>query len=316
VNLWQPTGFAEYRQLFPSGPALEPLARSDATAEFVATWNGQPASIPPIPDICFVFVRGLFGSWIPRHFTCPLQTLERAGLRAIIANTRAAGTIEENARAVARDVLARVGDNDRIIFLCHSKGGLDALVALGDSPPMRERTAGVVICQTPRGGCAVLEAVFSDAYREVASSRDRVKEALARAVLDICAARAGCLDITSGRIEEWVRRIDGSGPTLPPILSVASWSARPTSWLESQHARLAAIRPACAHDGLFFTEHLIWPVGEQVLLPGLDHSQPGVGGGGFDHGRFWLALAQLALRRAPASEGLIHDARGACKAER
>lgn len=297
VNPWQPTGFAEYRQRFPSSPHLEPLARASATAEFVATWNDLPAISPPVPETCFVFVRGLFGSWIPRHFAHPLQMLQRAGLRAIIANTRAAGTIEENARAVERDVLERVAENERIVFLCHSKGGLDTLAALATSAPMRARTGAVVLCQTPRESCAVLEAVLLGAYSDVASYGDRVKERLAGVALDVCAARSGCLDITSPRIEEWVRRIDGCEPTLP-MVSVASWSSHPTSWLESQHARLATVRSGCAHDGLFFTEQLIWPVGEQVLLPRLDHSQPGVGGAGFDHGRFWLALAQLALRRA------------------
>ena len=74
----------------------------------------------------------------------------------------------------------------------------------------------------------------------------------------------------------------------------------PSAWLDSQHARLSTIQPGCAHDGLFFTEDLIWPVGEQILLPELDHSQPTTGGRAFDHGRLWLALATMAARRIQA----------------
>jgi hypothetical protein len=266
------------------------------TVEFAALWDSLPLLAPATPGVCFVLVRGLFGGWIPRHFAYPLQTLERAGLHAIIANTRAVGTVEDNARAIERDVLHRVRPNDRVVFLCHSKGGLDALVALSNSTDLRSRVAAIVLCQVPRGGCAVLESVLMGAYRDSASRGDRMREALARVVLRACSGREGCLDVTGPQIGALVCGIDAARLELP-ILSVASWSSHPTSWLESQHARLESVRSGCAHDGLFFSEHLVWPVGEQVLLPRVDHSQPGVGGREFDHGRFWLALAHLALRR-------------------
>ena len=296
VTPWQPTGFSDYRRRYPRGPALEPLAQADVTVEFVALWDRLPSFARSIPDVCFVLVRGLFGSWIPRHFAHPLQALERAGLRAIIAKTRAVGTVEDNARAIERDVLHRLGSNDRVVFLCHSKGGLDALVALSTSSDLRSRVAAIVLCQVPRGGCAVLESVLLGEYRDSASRGDQVKEALARLVLQACAGQEGCLDVTGPQIGALVCGIDAARLEVP-IVSVASWSSHPTSWLESQHARLDSVRSGCAHDGLFFSEHLIWPVGEQILLPRLDHSQPGVGGEGFDHGRFWLALAHLALCR-------------------
>jgi len=79
---------------------------------------------------------------------------------------------------------------------------------------------------------------------------------------------------------------------------VASWSSAPTAWLDAQHTRMHEIRPRCAHDGLFFLEDLVWPTAEQILLPRIDHSQPTVGGGGFDHARFWLALSSLAAARS------------------
>ena len=296
VTPWQPTGFSDYRCRYPAGPALEPLAQANVTAEFAALWNTPPLPGLAIPGVCFVFLRGLFGSWIPRHFACPLRTLKRAGLHAIIAKTNAVGTVEDNARAIERDVLRRVRPNDRLVFLCHSKGGLDALVALSASTDLRSRVAGIVLCQVPRGGCTVLESVLLGAFRDSASRGDRVRETLARVVLEACAGREGCLDVTSPQIDSLVRGIDAAHLGLP-IVSVASWSSHPTSWLESQHARLESVRSGCAHDGLFFSEHLVWPVGEQVLLPRVDHSQPGVGGGGFDHGRFWLAMAHLVLRR-------------------
>jgi len=299
---WHPLGFSDYRRLFPDGPRLEPLALVDATAEFVVTWDDLPTAFPSIPDACFVFVRGLFGSWIPRHFARPVRALTRMGLRAIIAKTDAVGTIEENSRAIERDVLRRTRPDDSLVFLCHSKGGLDALAALLNSTKLRTRTAAVALCQVPRGGCPVLEAALLGEHVNSASRGEKMKERLAALVLDACGARPGCLDVTGRYIEGWVRRIDACD-ALPPIVSVASWSSDPTSWLESQHERMKSIRAGWAHDGLFFSEHLVWPTGEQVLLPRLDHSQPCVGGSGFDHGRFWLVMARLALRSAVTRSG-------------
>jgi len=43
-----------------------------------------------------------------------------------------------------RDVLHRLRPNDRVVFLCHSKGGLDALVALSTSGDLRSRVAAIV----------------------------------------------------------------------------------------------------------------------------------------------------------------------------
>jgi hypothetical protein len=293
---WNPAGFRDYRRLYPGSPDLEALVRADITPELAASFRIHEPPPPLASTLTFILVRGLFGRWIPGHFARPLRMLKQAGLRAIIAKTRAVGTIEHSARAIEKDILERIGPNERCVFLCHSKGGLDALAALQYSGSLRDRTAALVLCQTPRAGCAVLESVLLAAHQSTASTRDVLRERTARAALTLCAAREGCLDITSPRIDRWINRLD-AGSSRWPIISIASWSSRPTAWLDSQHARLASIRAQCAHDGLFFTADLIWPVGEQILLPHLDHSQPGVGGGGFDHGRFWLSLARVALTR-------------------
>jgi hypothetical protein len=293
---WDPSGFSAYRRLYPNGPDLEPLARADVTEEFVESWHeSTPLRLPDFP-VCFIFVRGLFGSWIPRHFASALQAFAHAGSHAIIAKTSAIGTIADNARALERDLLERTQPRDRLVFLSHSKGGLDTLASLRNSRDLRDRTAALVLCQTPRAGCAVLESTLLGWHRDSASPGDIARERAANAVLALFAGREGCLDITSPRLDEWIGRVDAE-PLPAPLIGVASWSSHPTAWLDSQHARLASIRAGCAHDGLFFTENLIWPGGEQVLIPHLDHSQPGVGGAGFDAARFWLSIARLALRR-------------------
>lgn len=290
MSNWSPIGFDLYREFFPATPALDAAAH-DISAEFAREWAAAETPAPAPADFTCVLVRGLFGNWIPRHLAAPLQRLRQAGLRALIADGSAIGTIDDNASALRADLKARVPAG-RLLFLCHSKGGLDTLAMLAAAPELRARTAGLVLCQTPRAGCVVLESVLLDAHRASADTTQRVTETVARAAIVLSGARAACLELTSPRVQ---RLVDGFGEFAAqlPLLSVASWSSRPTAWLDSQHARLGAIRPDCAHDGLFYLEDLIWPWGRQVRLPRLDHAQMCVGGDDFDHGRFWLSLVNL-----------------------
>jgi hypothetical protein len=284
-------GFDRYRGLFPATPAI--ATTDDATSAFIAHWDGLALrhSDPPAGDFTLVLVRGLFGSWIPRHFAAPLARLHAAGRRAIIANTAATGTIATNAALLARDLAQRVPAG-RVAFLCHSKGGLDVLAALAADAALAARTAGVVLCQTPRAGCAVLESVLLGRFVESAPPLRRLNEIATSGAMALAGARAACLELTSPAIDAPIAALTPVAARLR-VISVASWSSRPTAWLDSQHARLAAIRPGCAHDGLFYLEDLLWPDARQVLLPEIDHAQPSVGGAGFDHARFWSALAGL-----------------------
>jgi hypothetical protein len=295
---WSPHGFDAYRALYPASPALRERAGADATEAFAAAWD-DPALRGRLgaPGVGYVFVRGIFGAWIPGHLREPLRAVRRAGADAIVVKSHPNGTIDANADAIARDIEARVPRTHKLVFLCHSKGGLDALAMLLRAGGLRERTACVVLCQTPRGGCAVLESVVLRRHQaSIGSTRRLAQERLAHAAIALGGAREACIELTADAIGRLITAIDAARVSIP-ILSVASWSGEPTAWLDSQHARLSAIRPGAAHDGLFFTEDLIWPIGEQILLPSLDHSQPSVGGAGFDHGRFWLALAALAASR-------------------
>ena len=290
MSNWSPIGFDLYREHYPATPPLgEPS--QDISAEFAREWAAAKTPAPPAADFTCVLVRGLFGNWIPRHFAEPLQRLRQAGLRAFIARNRANGTIDANASLLRADLDARVPAG-RLLFLCHSKGGLDVLAMLSAAPELRARTAGLVFCQTPRAGCVVLESVLQNAHRDSADGAQRAKEAAARAAIVLSGARDACLELTSPRVQQFVAALTGLSAQLP-LVSVASWSSLPTTWLDSQHARLGAIRPGCAHDGLFYLEDLIWPCGRQIRLPHLDHAQMCVGGEDFDHGRFWLSLVNL-----------------------
>src|SRR5579862_3565463 len=299
---WDPCGFEEYRRAFPRSPDL--ASGRDHTEHFVCAWremrqnNGAPGELrTQAAGLKVVFVRGLFGRWIPQHFTAPLRLLQSNGVDCMIAKSNASGTVETNAGLIERDLGARVCDDRRLIFLCHSKGGLDILAMLEASAALRLRTQAIVLCQTPRGGCAFLESVLDRAHQDSTTQLDRVKERIADAALGALRAKPACAQLTSPAIQDRLTGLESAARDIPTI-AVASWSRKPTAWLDSQHGRLGRIRPGCAHDGLFYTEDLIWPASRQVLLPCIDHSQPAVGGHGFDHGRFWLTLTHMALQIA------------------
>jgi hypothetical protein len=291
LSNWSPIGFDLYRASYPATPALAAPAH-DVTADFAREWAAaESPSQKPETDLTCVFVRGLFGNWIPRHLAAPLARLRAAGRPALIARTRATGTIAANAAMLRADVEARV-PRGPILFLCHSKGGLDTLAMLEHAQQLRARTVGVVLCQTPRAGCAVLESVLLGMHRDSARPMQRTQENVAAGAIRFAGAREACIELTSPRLQQRALALTAIAAELP-LVSVASWSSEPTAWLDSQHARLAAVRLHCAHDGLFYLEDLIWPCGRQVLLPRIDHAQMCVGGNGFDHGRFWLAISNL-----------------------
>lgn len=296
---WSPRGFADFRGFYPATPAMTQPADRDATAAFVAAWDARAEPRKPaVPDSAgptAVFVRGLFGTWIPRHLAAPLRALREDGYPTFIARSRAAGTIDANARMLAADIAHRAPGDGPLLFLCHSKGGLDLLAALRLAPALRRRAAAVVLCQSPRRGCAVLESVLLREHADsLRTGAERASEALARNAIRAAGARPGCLELTGGTLAARIGELDEVAASVPTF-AVATWSVQPSAWLDSQHARLRAIRPDCAHDGLFFVEDLLWPVARQILLPRVDHSQPCVGGLGFPHARFWRALVATAL---------------------
>jgi len=240
-----------------------------------------------------VLVRGLFGAWIPRHFRAPLQQLHAQGWEATIARTDPAGLIADNARLLAAQFEAIVAAGKRPIVLAHSKGGLEALLALCERPRLACAVAAMVGVQVPRAGAPYLESVFCGAHHASRTRGDIWRERRDAALLTLVGARGACAELNTASVAAVVARIDADA--LPfPLLTVASHARRPTATLELKHARLARIRPGARHDGVFYLEDQLWPQSRQLLLADLDHAQPSVGGLGFDHGHFWCDLLRQA----------------------
>ncbi len=268
-------------------------------AEFARMFDRQEdGAIRPadIPDCTVVMVRGLFGSWIPGHFRAPIELLRARGWHATVARTDPAGTLERNRRLLLVQVAALVEAGQRPVFLAHSKGGLETLLALAAEPRLAAATLGFAGVQVPRAGAPFLESLFHRRHHDSRTPAERLVEPLQAAALTLAGARAACRELEDAALAPSVSRVDGT--TFPfPVLMAASRAARPSGSLELRFARLGRIHPGQAHDGVFLERDQCWPAAAMLHLDGIDHAQPSVGGLGFAHDRFWLALLQVVLGR-------------------
>jgi len=274
------------------------------TAAFIARWDALAADpLGPIgrlgervrargDGVTVVMIRGYLGNYMRGNLVSACRALRAAGLDAFIADQKAGAAVADNARLIAPQVarhLADRGSRQRLVFAGHSRGGLEALQVLADRPELAARTAAVVLSQTPRGPSPVLESVLCGMHADSLGPRRRRAEWTQRLGLGLLRARAGGLELTASRFQALVARLDAA-PRPFQMLQTASWSSRPTTWLDSYHERLGEIRPGVAHDGQFYLEDLLWPGEPHVLLPHLDHAQPVMDGFGFDSARYWVTL--------------------------
>lgn len=305
---WVPEGFTSYRELYPATPAFV-LPELGPTARFAALWHALDEKSATraallnqlalaLRGTTVLLVRGYLGTYMPGNLSAARRALGRLGIEALIADNRAAGLIAENARRMADQIRRRV-DPARQLLLCgHSKGGLEARWLVQTEPELASRTRGVIMSQTPRGPSAVLESLLLRRHQEsLLGARRRWAERLQRMSLGVISAVRSGTELTTEALAHVVTRL-ATAPALP-LLQMASFSSRPTTWLDSFHQRLGEIRPGCAHDGQFYVEDLIWPDLPHVLLPHVDHAQPVMGGLGFDPARYWLATLLLFLDCLP-----------------
>lgn len=300
---WCPDGFDGYRSLFPATPSLEPLPDAGPTDVFSSLWDELAATStealrarfePLARHTTVVFVRGYLGGFMPGNLAAPARAARGMGFDAWLAPVRGGATVEENVGHLARSLQQRRG-RDKLVFCGHSKGGIESLLLLSGNKDIAARCAGVILSQTPRGPSRVLECLLDREHDEtLARPYRRLAVAVQRRGLRLIGGARGGRQLTAPRILELTRDLLSPQPPWP-VLQTASWSSRPTTWLDSFHERLGEIRPGCAHDGQFYLEDLLWPELPHVLLPHLDHAQPVVGGYGFPHARYWLIVLLMLM---------------------
>ena len=281
---WTPTGFERYREHFPAtewDPVPPALDRHEA---FETAWADRRASPR---TLAVVLTPGLFAEWLPGCFRATerhLATLERRCLRTPVATRHDSPT---QARRLGTRVSAWLRADERFVWCTHSKGGLDALLALERDAELRARCAALVLVQLPVGFSWVVEDIR-------APDRPWTDRLLASASRSRWFS-SGVDEISRARPRSLARWSVDVHPRVPTLQAV-SWSVSPTHRMDTWHARLARLRPGHAHDGQFFLADQRLDGIPLVGLPALDHAQPVLGGGGLDAGRLWAALAAVACR--------------------
>lgn len=310
---WTPDGFERYRELYPRTPPLVPEPDRIWSVRFGAAWRDVVGSAeqtlrPRAPRTTVIFVRGYLGHYMPGNLAVPCAALRRLGFDAFIVRNRAGGRVAANVAALARQLRERP-TRERLVFCGHSRGGLECLALLAGDRALARRCDGVGLSQTPHGPSYVMESVLLGRHRGPSFSlRRRAAEAVQRGLLACIGARGGGRELTSDVWPALIGAVDRIRWPFP-VLQTASWSSRPTAWLDSFHQRLGEIGPGRAHDGQFFLDDLIWPELPHVLLPDVDHAQPAVGGCGFDPARYWLAVLCVLLGMPASSPALATHAR-------
>jgi len=309
---WSPDGFDEFQREFPHTPPQVATADRGLTATFIDHWRAGPSSDAMLrlrrraPQTTVVFVRGFLGNYMPGNLVLAARELRRLGFDAFIARNRAGATVDDNVKSIERHLHARRLRN-RLVFCGHSRGGVESLTLLASRNDLASQCDGVAAAQMPFAQSRVLESMLLGAHREsLRGTRRRAAEAVQRAGLELIGAAPGGRELGG---DGWARCVDRIAHVAWPfvVAQVATWSIRPTAWLDSFHQRLGEIAPGRAHDGQFYLDEALWPSLPHVLLPHVDHAQPAVGGFGFDTARFWSTLLTtldtIDRRGLPSSTG-------------
>ncbi len=259
----------------------------------------RSAAVDPRPtaasaDCTLLMVRGLFGGWIPNHFRAPLRHFGLLGWQVGIGHTAAAGTLAQNATSLGVQIDQLIAAGRRPIFLAHSKGGLEVLLALAHSAARARATAGLIGVQVPRGGAPYLEHLFGSAEHRSRDLPLRMAERVEATLLGALGARAACAELNTPSVRAVAERLDAVVRTIPSLM-VATSAQRMSSVLELRSRHLEHAHPGQAHDGVFLTTDQIWTDARMLMLDGIDHAQPSVGGLGFAHQHFWAALLATLL---------------------
>ncbi len=303
---WVPSGFENYRDHYPATPTI-PLLDLTYTKNFIAVWHElKETGIHPnnpllkrlaiaLQNTTLVLIRGFLGNYMPGNLVQIYKALRSLGIDTFIACNSARSTIAENAKYITAEIHRRVVPTRRLLFLAHSKGGLEAQWIISFNPCLLERTSGIIMSQTPLGPSIVLESLLLKQHQNsLIGIKRKWAEHLQR--MGICLIRAHHTgeELTTKKLNSIIDLLQAKRNN-NLLLQTASWSSRPTTWLDSFHQRLQEVRPNCAHDGQFYLEDLIWPNVPHVLLPHLDHAQPVVGGFGFDPALYWLTMILLYM---------------------
>lgn len=285
---WHPKNLIDFTQYYPS--SVHPC-NDDLFNEYVSCFDSSESDCSEKPKI--IIVKGFFADFMPGYMAKPIRYLTSLGFEVELAKTKSGGSCDENAKRLL-EILPR---NQDFLLLCHSKGGLDILRAL-QMGLNQTHLKGIIFSQTPLKASIVVDEILGFIPPRFPNWRHQLKNKLMLFATRVCgqinAARAISTESSIFRENLFRNTIIEA-----PFLSISTWSIKASSWVDSYHKRLSISRAGHAHDGQFFLDQQDWTGrSENLVLGGIDHAQPGMGGLGFDPGKYWLAAIKMILKRA------------------
>lgn len=274
---WTPLENTQLSAHYPNTPSLK-CVDSGLTDYFHKQSMQKKMVNIDTSSIHILLVKGLMGDYMLNHFKAVKTHFIKQGYDVSVAPTSGTACIASNAKAIGSHI-AKIHKNTYLF--CHSKGGLEALTALDTNKHLLATIKGVILVQTPFGISPVLNSILVGAYPR--NNRTRLKENFLKYSLKLLSASDGCYDLIEPNIKAYLKDYHFAFP----VIQFATWSIYPTSWVDSFHKRLNEIDMGVAHDGQFYVHEMLWPCFPNILVGGIDHAQPAVGGYGFAPERFW-----------------------------
>ncbi|HEX4923733.1 MAG TPA: hypothetical protein VFV50_06590 [Bdellovibrionales bacterium] len=129
--------------------------------------DGLPTDLAELRNYKVIFVQGIMGNYVDfmgklimnkfdqyEYFYEHMDWLKSVGVEYERLKTDTEDTIEANAILVERAVRA---SSKPVVLVAHSKGGLETLIALNDSPSLYPKVKGVLFMQSPFYGTPVAD---------------------------------------------------------------------------------------------------------------------------------------------------------------
>ncbi|KPW48756.1 putative acetyltransferase and hydrolase with the alpha/beta hydrolase fold [Pseudomonas syringae pv. antirrhini] len=298
TTIWTPEGFDEWQRHFLATVFVRPPAALDWTELFLQRWRTPRLGLPK--DTLVVLVAGLYSEFILYCNRACARSLKSEGYEVLRMPVRSSRGIIAQGEHIATVLGSRLKPGQRFVVLAHSKGSLDTLAALTQTPALLDACDGIALVQPPVGPSPIIDDVLGYRVPDAGPGyrMDRFRQAMVtRALL-----AEGTRDISSQRDPHVASMLSALPDTLHCV-HVVSWSAVRRSRFDTHHQRLNAVRPGHAHDGQFYMQDLSLPGLPQICLPDVDHGQPILGGAGFDPARFWRTLLEVLHQTRPGRTG-------------
>lgn len=120
----------------------------------VSIANSIPDPIKKGSDYEYVFVGGLWSNYAASlYFRSSLMRMNEVGLTFQRASLNTSAGVEENAEVLKTLLEEKIKTTQKkIIFIGHSKGGVDTLTMMLKYPHLQEHIGGLITMQSPLGG--------------------------------------------------------------------------------------------------------------------------------------------------------------------